>query len=183
MRHECAQPWRNVHKRVYTSRGRVCTLIFMKSLLLVHCYHICLSLKFHKDRSFCCSDIFQIIQSIFHIFCVFWQYTFKLLKKGWKIKDYGFFQNFTSKCLNISGKNPILPKYSKVNLKRVTVIVKVSIFKRKLRQKLIQIIWYLAQYVFRETIEKQRPLDMQNFTLWVRSVHKLLALEEIIPQL
>ena len=50
----------NVHTKIYASCTHVFTWNFTKLVLVVHCYVMTLSLKFHKDLSFCCGDMRKI---------------------------------------------------------------------------------------------------------------------------
>ena len=52
---------RNARTHLYASCMRMCAQIFMKNLLVVLYYLINLSLKFYKNRSFCCRDIGKIV--------------------------------------------------------------------------------------------------------------------------
>ena len=51
----------NTRAHVFTLCARVCARIFTKNLLMILYYLIDISLKFHKDRSFCCGDICKTI--------------------------------------------------------------------------------------------------------------------------
>ena len=53
----------NARKHVYALVGRRGAWIFTKNLLMILYYLINRSLKFHKDRSFCCGDICKTIQT------------------------------------------------------------------------------------------------------------------------
>ena len=54
-------PRRNARAHFYTSCARVCAWIFTKNHLVILYYLMNISLKFHKDRSFCCGDICKTI--------------------------------------------------------------------------------------------------------------------------
>ena len=54
-----ARARRNVRAHVFTSCARMCARIFTKSSLLFLDYAMNLSLKFHKDQSFACGDIYK----------------------------------------------------------------------------------------------------------------------------
>ena len=54
-------PRRNARAHFYTSCARVCARIFTKNHLIILYYLMNISLKFHKDRSFCCGDICKTI--------------------------------------------------------------------------------------------------------------------------
>ena len=69
-------PRRNVRAHVYASCARVCAQIFTKNHLIILYYLINKSIKFRKDRSFCCGDISTTILTfvkslIFYVFSVF----------------------------------------------------------------------------------------------------------------
>ena len=51
----------NAHAQVYVSCPRVCARIFTKIYLMILYNRIKISLKFHKDLSFCCGDICKTI--------------------------------------------------------------------------------------------------------------------------
>ena len=55
--------------RVYASCARICARIFMKIWLLVDYYLMSISLKFHKDPSFCWEDIHEIMLNM-HVSCI-----------------------------------------------------------------------------------------------------------------
>ena len=61
-RHKCAHTGFIVPVQVYASCIHMCQQILMKFFLGVKVYLMSLSLKFHKDLSFCCGDIFKIIR-------------------------------------------------------------------------------------------------------------------------
>ena len=59
--HACQCAYQNVHKHIYALCAHVITWNFTKLVLVVHYYAMTLSLKFHKDRSFCCGDMRKIV--------------------------------------------------------------------------------------------------------------------------
>ena len=52
---------RNARAHVYATCSRMCARIFTKNLLIIVYYLMNESLKFHKDRRFCCGDICKTI--------------------------------------------------------------------------------------------------------------------------
>ena len=58
--HACQCAYQNVRKHIYASCAHVITWNFTKLVLVVHYYNMTLSLKFHKDLSFCCGDMHKI---------------------------------------------------------------------------------------------------------------------------
>ena len=58
--HVCQCAHQNVRKHIYASCAHVITWNFTKLVLVVHYYAMTLSLKFHKDLSFCCGDMPKI---------------------------------------------------------------------------------------------------------------------------
>ena len=66
----------NVRAHVYASCARMYARIFTKNLLMILYYLLNRSLKFHKDRRFCCRDICKTIITftlslILNVFCTF----------------------------------------------------------------------------------------------------------------
>ena len=59
--HACQCAYPNVRKHIYASCAHVITWNFTKLVLVVHYYAMTLSLKFHKDLSFCCGDMRKIV--------------------------------------------------------------------------------------------------------------------------
>ena len=59
--HACQCAYQNVRKHIYASCAHVITWNFTKLVLVVHYYNMTLSLKFHKDLSFCCGDMRKIV--------------------------------------------------------------------------------------------------------------------------
>ena len=59
--HACQCAYQNVRKHIYASCAHVITWNFTKLVLVVHYYAMTLSLKFHKDLSFCCGDMRKIV--------------------------------------------------------------------------------------------------------------------------
>ena len=59
--HACQCAYQNVRKDIYASCAHVISWNFTKLVLVVHYYAMTLSLKFHKDLSFCCGDMRKIV--------------------------------------------------------------------------------------------------------------------------
>ena len=53
--------WQNVYTHIYAPYAHVFTQNFTKIVLIVHYYVMTLSLKFHKDPSFCWGDMRKIM--------------------------------------------------------------------------------------------------------------------------
>ena len=78
----------NARTYVYVSCAGICARIFMKNHLMILYYLMNISLKFHKDLSFCCGNICKTIltfknHKFFNVFCIFPQFcTSKVFKNG-----------------------------------------------------------------------------------------------------
>ena len=59
--HACQCAYQNVRKHIYALCAHVITWSFTKLVLVVHYYARTLSLKFHKDLSFCCGYTRKIV--------------------------------------------------------------------------------------------------------------------------
>ena len=57
----------NACAHIYASCARIYTRIFTKNYLIFLYYLMNISLKFHKDRIFCCGDICKIILMFFKL--------------------------------------------------------------------------------------------------------------------
>ena len=69
---------KNARAHVYASCVRVCARIFMKNLLISPYYVMNVSLKFHKNPSFRCEDIFKTIVTFKnHQFSMYYSYFHK----------------------------------------------------------------------------------------------------------
>ena len=68
-------PRRNERAHVYTLCAHLCARIFMKFFVIFLHYLMNISLKFHKDRSFCCGDICKTIRTFKnHQFSMYFAY-------------------------------------------------------------------------------------------------------------
>ena len=81
---------RNARAHVYASCARMCARIFTKNMLMIIYYLMNRSLKFHKDRSFCCGDICKTILTfvwslIFYVFSIFSKFE---LQSSFKLGNY-----------------------------------------------------------------------------------------------
>ena len=73
--HAFVLPRRNARAHFYTSWARVCARIFMKNFLIILYYVMNVSLKFYKDPSFRCGDIFKTVLTFkSHQFSMYFPY-------------------------------------------------------------------------------------------------------------
>ena len=78
--------------RLVKRHARMCAQIFMKNLVNISYYLMNISMKFHKDLSFCCGDILQNgtdFQESINSQCIFYIFTVTPLKslQRWVITE------------------------------------------------------------------------------------------------
>ena len=95
----------------------LCAWIFMKNLRIILYFHINRSIKFHKERSFCCGDICKTILTFknhqfsmhFAYFHIFAPPKSSQMDNYWIIMN--FFLNLISKCTYLMNKRTPVSAY------------------------------------------------------------------------